>query len=90
MNTLNSIKKEQLALIEKPKHAVVDLKNFVKRRTRNTGYVLSKNNPYYANSDQIGYMLDEVLELAGTERMTQKQLVSMTNWIDSLKQTYLR
>ena len=72
------------------KFTVAELKKFVKRRTANTGLVLSKSAPYWVNSDQIEYMAAAVADVVEMNNIPEKQAKSLNNWIDGLKETYLR
>lgn len=70
------------------------LKEIIKAITGNTGLTLSKNAPYWVNSDQISYLeqsKDHVIEgMYKNVRVTEKQKESLDNWIESLKDKYLR
>lgn len=62
-----------------------------------TGTSLHKNNPYWLNQKHIGYITDamETLVKDGEDfperrlTPTQKQTVSLNNWLNSLKEKYL-
>ncbi len=76
---------------------MANLKKKVKLNVANTGLVLLKTNPYWANDEQIKAM-EEAIKImkengddapAQRYEITPRQMVLLTNWIDSLKQTYL-
>ncbi len=76
---------------------MANLRKKVKFNVANTGLVLLKTNPYWANDEQIKAM-EKVIKItkvngddapAQRYEITPKQMVLLANWIDSLKQTYL-
>jgi len=81
------------------KATVAQLKTLVKNMTHLhvTGIELDKRNPYWMNSEQIGYMNEAVTSLAARDitdpkryAPSPKQVVSLTNWVSTLEQTYTR
>ncbi len=76
---------------------MTNLRKKVKVNVSDTGLILSKNNPYWANDEQIKAMecaiviMKENGDDAPNRRyeITPHQMELLTNWIDSLKRTYL-
>lgn len=78
------------------KATMAQLKNKVIKNSE-CGYVLLKHNPYYANVGRISAMENAIVDMieAGNsypERRytaSPKQVESLQNWIDSLKEKFL-
>lgn len=79
------------------KTTIPHLKNLIKARTNNTGYVLLVGNPFFANQAQIEAMREALKEMItqGDEnpnrryQVTDKQQESLNNWLYDLEQKYL-
>lgn len=73
------------------------LKNLIKARTNNTGFVLMIGNPFFANQSQLDAMREalEDMILQGDEnpdrryQVSSKQQESLKNWLYDLEQKYL-
>lgn len=72
------------------KFTIAEIKKTALKRCSNTGLILFKGNQYWANSDQIDFINDElqsIIEL--NEGVTTKQIEKLNRWVTDLKQTYL-
>lgn len=79
------------------KATITQLKKKINASLGNTGTSLDRRNPFWMNQNHIGYMKTsmEAMVTAGNaapDRMftpTEKQIVSLHAWMDSLKEKYL-
>ncbi|MGF1703888.1 hypothetical protein L4D09_26710 [Photobacterium makurazakiensis] len=79
------------------KTTVPHLKNLIRARTNNTGYMLLKGNPFFANQSQLEAMkkaLEDMIEQGNENpdrryQVSGKQQESLKNWLYDLEQKYL-
>lgn len=81
------------------KATMPELKKKVKKMTdvQRTGTSLSLDNPYWINSEHIGFMRTAVIEMIEAGRgeptkrfeVTEVQQKKLNDWIDGLAQKYL-
>jgi hypothetical protein len=74
------------------------IKKKILNNVSNTGLVLSKNNPYWANDEQIKSIQEAIVMIhAEGEDSPEKryeispaQMNSLDNWVEKMKDEYLR
>ena len=79
------------------KASIAVIKHHIKFHTRNTGLMLSKQNPYWANNEQIKFIeeaIDHILVngQAFPNRcieISEHQHQALKNYVQKLKNTYL-